>query len=214
MSATQEVKAQDVGVPVPTSVDAAINLLTSVTKQNSDAIKTIQTSVDAINAKLTKAEDVNPVAHGVTVENQQKVQDPMDVGDKVTAGNAYGQSIQANIIAPAAKDPGADTNGLQMESKAVVAKEEEEKKEEKKEEKEVEKVVTQVKKVYQYETVEAVRPRFYNKSIPERPATAYQMLKAIESGWGGKTNDPQEALTIAINKFEDGEFGTGFAVGA
>jgi hypothetical protein len=68
----------------------------------------------------------------------------------------------------------------------------------------------------EYEIVKTVRPLLKSrmgeeeKSIP----TGYQILKAISSGWNGQTSSAEDALVIAYNKLESGEFGNGLPGGA
>lgn len=186
-----------------TELDSVISMLTLVSKQNSDAISDIKKDIGKLVAKA----DANPVAQGNSMENQPKVSDPKDVGDPVVATNDYGHSTQPSINVSANQPSGTDVGGLSQE-----ANKSEDKKEEKKES--MEKANT-VKKSggYNYVTVEPFTPRFtVMKNQPDNPPTAYQVLKAIEQGWG-QTSDADESLTIAINKFEDGEFGTGFPSG-
>lgn len=204
MSSTENTKPTDTSVQKAESneLDSVIKLLTNVSTQNSESISKINEKLD----KLVKA-DANPVATGNSMENQPKVSDPKDVGDPVVATNDYGHSTQPSINVAANQSSGTDQGGLSQETNKADAE-----KKEGKEEKEVEKAKT-VKKSgnYAYVDVTPLRPRFtIMKNIPDSPPTAYQVLKAIESGWGGETRNADESLEMAINKFEDGEFGTGW----
>jgi hypothetical protein len=73
----------------------------------------------------------------------------------------------------------------------------------------------EVEKSGEYEIVKTVRPILKSHPVDSQTTvpTGYQILKAIVSGWGGKTSSAEESLTIAYNKLEAGEFGNGFPTG-
>ena len=176
---------------------------------------------------LIKEANKNPVDSGVEAENKPKTEDAKDVGDKVTAGNDVApkpSDSQASIIAPAVEDSKTDTSGLKMENKA---EDEDEKKDEKKEDvektdedekkdekKEYAKEVTKSDDGTEYEIIKTVRPILKTNQVEATAIpTGYQVLKAIISGFNGKTSSVEESLTIAYNKLEAGEFGTGLPTG-
>lgn len=174
-------------------------------------------------ALLIKEKNANPVDGGIETENKPKKEDANDVGDKVTVGNEYAPSPgdQASIIAPALEPSKTDTEGLKMENKADGEEKKEEVKEKVKEE--VKDEVTKMdehdekkdekedvkKSDSEYEIVKTVRPKVYQREEVSSIPTGYQVLKAIASGFGGKTSSIEESMVIAYNKLEDGEFGNG-----
>jgi hypothetical protein len=172
---------------------------------------------------LIKEANKNPVDSGSETENKPKTEDKNDVGDKVTIGNDIApkpSDSQASIIAPAVESSSTDKGGLKMENKADedekkdekkedVEKTDEDKKDEKKEDKEVSKSDDS-----EYEIIKTVRPILKTSQVEvSQIPTGYQVLKAIINGWNGKTSSAEESLTIAYNKLESGEFGTGLPTG-
>lgn len=191
-------------------------LLAELVRKQDSRIDLFEKRFDSLET-LIKEANVNPVDSGIEAENKPKTEDADDVGDKVTIGNEYApepSKAQASIIAPAVDTSGTDNSGLQMENKA----DEEDKKEDKKEEieKEDDKEEDDKKDIEksdsEYEIVKTVRPAGIKTDQVTAP-TGYQILKAIIGGWNGKTNSAEEALTIAYNKLNRGEFGTGWATG-
>ena len=66
----------------------------------------------------------------------------------------------------------------------------------------------------EYEIVKTVRPLLKSRGEEETTIpTGYQILKAISSGWNGQTSSAEDALVIAYNKLEAGEFGNGLPGG-
>jgi hypothetical protein len=66
----------------------------------------------------------------------------------------------------------------------------------------------------EYEIVKTVRPALKARDDESTTPTGYQILKAISGGWNGQTSSAEEALVIAYNKLENGEFGNGLPGGA
>lgn len=219
-------KTEEISEVQKSETDSVVSILAELVKSQETRIDSFEKKFDGL-AELIKEANKNPVDTGVEAENKPKTEDAKDVGDKVTAGNQVAPSPkdQASIIAPADKESKTDTSGLKMENKAeeAVEKTDDEKKDEKKEE--VEKTDDEDKKEEKkedvkksddsvYEIVKTVRPKVFQREEVKSVPTGYQILKAIEGGFDGKTSSAEEALTIAYNKLEDGEFGNGFPSGA
>jgi len=225
-----EVKKSDVQ-----SEPSVTSILAELVKKQDQRIDSFEKRFDNLET-LIKEENANPVDQGVETENKPKTEDKDDVGDKVTVGNEYApvpSDSQASIIAPALEPNKTDNEGLKMETKSNVKKndnrDEEEKKEEKKEENktvekteagdEEEKKKEKNPEMYAkaiekptdelYEIVKTVRPKIYQPEEQSSVPTGYQILKAVASGWGGKTQSAEEALTIMYEKELNGEFGNG-----
>lgn len=173
--------------------DETIALLAKLSAQHSESIDAILATQKTILAKL---EDKNPVEHGARLEEKPKESDEKDVGADTTATNDYGRSTQASIIAPAGKPSGSDHDGLSMENKQTTP--------------EVKKALDSV-----YKTVEAIRPAYGILKAEDDSVkpTAYQFLKAIDDGWGGKFKKAEDSYIEAVRRLENGEFGTGFPRG-
>ena len=92
------------------------------------------------------------------------------------------------------------------EKKEVKKESEEKKEEEKKKEEKVEKSLND--SGFTYQVVQPVRPSIIQKSFSNKP-TGYQILKAMEDGWGKKTTDANTAYEETIARLVKGEFGTG-----
>lgn len=201
---TDEIKTEQTVSDVQKSEDSTslVSLVAELVRKQDARIDSFEKRFDGLEALLKEKND-NPVDQGVEAENKPKVEGE-DVGDKVTVGNELApkpSESQASIIAPAVEESGSDKSGLQMENKADDEEKEEEKEEDKEEK--VEKSVSS-----EYEIVETVRP--ISKSVADRTyPTGYQVLKAIVGGWNGQTTSAEQALTIAYNKLNKGEFGTG-----
>jgi len=176
-------------------------------------------------ADLSKDHDVvnaNPVDGGIEKPQGVKATDPDDVGTDAKADNYIApkpSEAQADIIPPAVKEPSKDETSVTMENKADDSDEKkpEEKKEEvkkdeepkKEEEKKEETKTEEVKKADPaYKIVETVRPMIKARADNDNVPTAYQMLKAVENGFG-ETRDAAQALVIMHQKMLKGEFGDG-----
>lgn len=209
--------------------DPSLNSVIAQLLKNQEArIDTFEKRFDDL-ADLIKENNKNPVDKGIEAENKPKTADPNDVGDKVTIGNDVApvpSEAQGSIIAPSVEASSSDAPKLQMENKADDdEKKSEEKKEEKKEEvaktegeeKKPEEKKEEVKKSddSEYEFVKTVRPILKGVQYDgdTKVPTGYQILKSIVSGWNGQTSSAEEALTIAYNKMERGEFGNGLPTG-
>lgn len=172
-------------------------------------------------AELNKVVNANPVDGGIEQPQGVKATDPDDVGTDAKAKNDIApkpSEAQADIIPPAVKEPSKDETSVTMENKAddseekkpeekkeEVKKDEEPKKEEKKEETKTEEVK---KSDATYKIVETVRPMIKARADNDNVPTAYQMLKAVENGFG-ETRDAAQALVIMHQKMLKGEFGDG-----
>jgi|APSaa5957512535_1039671.scaffolds.fasta_scaffold32237_3 hypothetical protein len=201
---------------------SALSIIASLVKSQESRMDSFEKKFDGL-AELLKEANKNPVDKGDEVENQPKAADSKDVGDKVTVGNVIAPSPkdQASIIAPADKESKTDVEGLKMENKADDAdekkdekKEEVEKMDDDKDDKKDEKEDVKKSDDSVYEIVKTVRPAIYQREAAPTVPTGYQILKAIEGGFNGETSSAEEALTIAYNKLESGEFGNGFPTGA
>ena len=184
---------------------------TLIEKQNSD-IEALRKQIE----ELQKEKNQNPVDKGTEVESKPATSGE-DVGDKADAQNHVApkpSEAQASIIPPAVKPPGDDNSGLSMENKSdddekPKEKEEEMKKEEKTEEKEEKEEMKKSEPDSIYKVVETVRPLIKAREVDyTKVPTAYQMLKAVEQGFG-QTRDAEQSLILMHQKMQNGEFGTG-----
>ena len=197
---------------------------TSVTSILAQLVKAQESRIDSFEKRfdgletLIKEQNKNPVDQGVEDDTQAPaVSSPNDVGDPDKLGNTYAPSPkdQASIVPPQkGESPKTDAPSLTM---GKADGEEEDKKEEVEKTEDEDEKKEDVKKSdsSEYEIVKTVRPLLKSrmgeeeKSIP----TGYQILKAISSGWNGQTSSAEDALVIAYNKLESGEFGNGLPGG-
>jgi hypothetical protein len=196
---TEEIRKEDQTVKVDSMATVVTDLIKtkdSLILEKANKIAELEKALE----DLKKTHNQNPVDKGIENEAMPKATDADDVGDKTDAKNDIApkpSDSQASIIAPAVKEPGKDTAGLSMENKAD---EDESKKEEKKEE---------VKKANSiYKVVQTVRPIIKSHSYSAGTPSAYQMLKAVEQGFG-ETRDADRALVLMHEKMARGEFGDG-----
>lgn len=211
---TTETKSEEITSEVQKSDDSSVtSILAQLVKSQEARIDSFEKKFDDLAELIKGTQNTNPVDSGVEAQNKPKKEDANDVGDPVTAGNVLAPSPkdQPSIIAPALETSGSDTEGLKMENKA----DDEEKKEEKKDE-DVEKADDEdvkeesIKKSdSEYEIVKTVRPVLKSTQEDKTVPTGYQILKAIAGGFNGETSSAEEALTMAYNKLESGEFGNG-----
>ena len=167
-------------------------------------------------AELEKVANKNPVEGGIEQPQAIKATDADDVGTKADAKNDIApkpSEAQATIIAPAGKPSGSDNAGVSLENKSdddddkkAPAKEEEDAPAKKEEEKDMKKSDST------YKVVETVRPLIKARADYSKVPTAYQMLKAVENGFG-QTKSADQSLVIMYNKMINGEFGDGYANG-
>lgn len=176
--------------------NSEIESLISLVKSNIEAQTVLTKQVADIATQVASLKKENPVAVGLETANAPKVSDPVDVGDPVKIGNVYAESVQASIVAPAAKPSGTDSSGLQLENKADSDKKEEDKKEDVKKASDGE---------YKFEVIKAIRPERFNKTAEEIP-TGYSIIKAVESGYGHKYNTAQDVLTHTLERVFAGDF--------
>lgn len=199
---------------------------TSVTSILAQLVKAQESRIDSFEKRfdgletLIKEHNKNPVAQGVEDDTQAPaVSSPNDVGDPDKLGNTYAPSPkdQASIVPPQkGESPKTDAPSLTMGKADDEDKEDDKKAEVEKTEDEHDDKKEDVKKSdsSEYEIVKTVRPLLKSRgeevqSIP----TGYQILKAISSGWNGQTSSAEDALVIAYNKLESGEFGNGLPGG-
>ena len=199
---------------------------TSVTSILAQLVKSQESRIDSFEKRfdgletLIKEQNKNPVDQGVEDDTQApKVSSPNDVGDPDKLGNTYAPSPkdQASIVPPQkGEKPATDAPSLTM-GKADDEEEEDDKKEkiEKEDDKDEDKEDVKKSDSSEYEIVKTVRPLLKSRMGEEEQAipTGYQILKAISSGWNGKTSSAEDALVIAYNKLEAGEFGNGLPGG-
>lgn len=183
-------------------------LIAQILKQQSEQNAALLKSNAEVLEAIKKMGDSNPVDHGTSAESKPKVEDASDVGDKENNSASYAPSgkDQASIIAPAGKPSGTDSV-----AKAEDEKEDKEKKEEKPVEKaeEIQKAATD-SDGYKYEFVKAVRPKY--GLLPQTPSnspTGYQIIKAINSGFGGKYDTYEKSFIHAYENVISGAYGTG-----
>lgn len=212
----------------PEKVDSMATVVTDLIKTKDILIEKQDSDIESLNkkiAELEKTANQNPVDSGSEQKQSVKVTDADDVGTKADAKNDVApkpSEAQASIIPPAVKEPGTDSAGLSMENKAdeesdkkpeekkaeEVKKEDEKKDAPKAEEKKEEKKEYMDKSNDVYKVVETVRPIMKTREhIGEKP-TAYQMLKALENGFG-ETKNANQALVLMHQKMQSGEFGDG-----
>ena len=216
---TEEIKTDEISEIRKDSDTSIVSLLAELVRKQDSRMDSFEKEFTEVKS-LIKEANKNPVDTGVEAENKPKTEDAKDVGDKVTVGNEIApkpSESQASIISPAVDSSGTDKSGLKMENKADEDDEKEEKKDEveKADDDEKKDEKKEVEKSSEYEIVKTVRPILKSHPIDSKTKvpTGYQVLKAIVSGWGGKTSSAEEALTIAYNKLEAGEFGNGFPTG-
>ena len=225
---TQETTKTEISETVQKSDDTSVtSILASLVKAQEDRIDSFEKRFDGLET-LIKEQNKNPVDKGVEDDTQKPaVQSSNDVGDPDKLGETYAPSpkAQASIVQPQPNEVAEskdDASSLTMgksddgedkkedEKKEEVAKtEDSEDKDDKKEE---------VKKSdevdSEYEIVKTVRPALKARDDESTTPTGYQILKAISGGWNGQTSSAEEALVIAYNKLENGEFGNGLPGGA
>jgi len=197
---------------------------TSVTSILAQLVKAQESRIDSFEKRfdgleiLIKEQNKNPVDQGVEDDTQApKVSSPNDVGDPDKLGNTYAPSPkdQASIVPPQkGEKPATDAPSLTM-GKADDEEEEDDKKEKIEKEDDKDEDTEDVKKSEssEYEIVKTVRPLLKSRGEEQSIPTGYQILKAISSGWNGQTSSAEDALVIAYNKLESGEFGNGLPGG-
>ncbi len=199
---------------------------TSVTSILAQLVKAQESRIDSFEKRfdgletLIKEHNKNPVDQGVEDDTQAPaVSSPNDVGDPDKLGNTYAPSPkdQASIVPPQkGESPKTDAPSLTMGKADDEDKKEEDKEEVEKTEDHDEDKKEDVKKSEssEYEIVKTVRPLLKSRGEEETTTpTGYQILKAISSGWNGQTSSAEDALVIAYNKLESGEFGNGLPGG-
>jgi hypothetical protein len=199
---------------------------TSVTSILAQLVKAQEARIDSFEKRfdgletLIKEHNKNPVDQGVEDDTQAPaVSSPNDVGDPDNLGNTYAPSPkdQASIVPPQkGESPKTDAPSLTMGKADDEDKKEEDKEEVEKTEDHDEDKKEDVKKSEssEYEIVKTVRPLLKSRGEEETVIpTGYQILKAISSGWNGQTSSAEDALVIAYNKLESGEFGNGLPGG-
>jgi len=197
---------------------------TSVTSILAQLVKAQESRIDSFEKRfdgletLIKEQNKNPVDQGVEDDTQAPaVSSPNDVGDPDKLGNTYAPSPkdQASIVPPQkGESPKTDAPSLTM---GKADGEEDDKKEEVEKTEDEDEKKEDVKKSdsSEYEIVKTVRPLLKSRGEEETTIpTGYQILKAISSGWNGQTSSAEDALVIAYNKLESGEFGNGLPGGA
>ena len=223
MTTELETKTEEISEIQKSDDSSVTSILAQLVKAQESRIDSFEKRFDGLET-LIKEQNKNPVDKGVEDDTQKPaVEASNDVGDPDKLGETYAPSPkgQASIVQPQpaevdhSKD---DAPSLTMGK----ADEDEEKKESKKEE--VEKTEDsedekkeEVKKSdedSEYEIVKTVRPALRARDDESTTPTGYQILKAISSGWNGQTSSAEEALVIAYNKLENGEFGNGLPGGA
>ena len=218
---TTELETTEQVSEVQKSDDTSVtSILAQLVKSQESRIDSFEKRFDGLES-LIKEQNKNPVDQGVEDDTQAPaVSSPNDVGDPDKLGNTYAPSPkdQASIVPPQkGESPKTDAPSLTMGKADDDEDKEEDKKEkiEKEDDKDEDKK-EDVKKSdsSEYEIVKTVRPLLKSRgeevqSIP----TGYQILKAISSGWNGQTSSAEDALVIAYNKLESGEFGNGLPGG-
>ena len=216
---TTELETTEQVSEVQKSDDTSVtSILAQLVKSQESRIDSFEKRFDGLES-LIKEQNKNPVDQGVEDDTQAPaVSSPNDVGDPDKLGNTYAPSPkdQASIVPPQkGESPKTDAPSLTMGK----ADGEEDKKEEDKEEVEKtdedEKEDVKKSDSSEYEIVKTIRPLLKSRGEEETTIpTGYQILKAISSGWNGQTSSAEDALVIAYNKLESGEFGNGLPGGA
>ena len=200
---------------------------TSVTSILAQLVKAQESRIDSFEKRfdgletLIKEQNKNPVDQGVEDDTQAPaVSSPNDVGDPDKLGNTYAPSPkdQASIVPPQkGESPKTDAPSLTM---GKADDDDEDKKEddkkadvEKTEDEDDKKEDVKKSESSEYEIVKTVRPLLKSRGEETTTPTGYQILKAISSGWNGQTSSAEDALVIAYNKLESGEFGNGLPGG-
>ena len=198
---------------------------TSVTSILAQLVKSQESRIDSFEKRfdgletLIKEQNKNPVDQGVEDDTEvPKVSSPTDVGDPDTLGNTYAPSPkdQASIVPPQkGEKPATDAPSLTMGKADEEEEDDKKEKIEKEDDKDEDKEDVKKSDSSEYEIVKTVRPLLKSRMGEEEQAipTGYQILKAISSGWNGKTSSAEDALVIAYNKLESGEFGNGLPGG-
>ena len=216
---TTELETTEQVSEVQKSDDTSVtSILAQLVKSQESRIDSFEKRFDGLES-LIKEQNKNPVDQGVEDDTQAPaVSSPNDVGDPDKLGNTYAPSPkdQASIVPPQkGESPKTDAPSLTM---GKADGEEEDKKEEVEKTEDEDEKKEDVKKSdsSEYEIVKTVRPLLKSRMGEEEKAipTGYQILKAISSGWNGQTSSAEDALVIAYNKLESGEFGNGLPGGA
>ncbi len=215
---TTELETTEQVSEVQKSDDTSVtSILAQLVKSQESRIDSFEKRFDGLES-LIKEQNKNPVDQGVEDDTQAPaVSSPTDVGDPDKLGNTYAPSPkdQASIVPPQkGESPKTDAPSLTM---GKADGEEEDKKEEVEKTEDEDEKKEDVKKSdsSEYEIVKTVRPLLKSRMGEEQTAipTGYQILKAISSGWNGQTSSAEDALVIAYNKLESGEFGNGLPGG-
>ncbi|NIT99609.1 MAG: hypothetical protein GWN01_01290 [Nitrosopumilaceae archaeon] len=224
---TQVQKSTDVEA-VLKATEANTKAIESITKSVSETSEGLKTVTKGVEALLKKAEDANPVDHGTDKEQKPKESDPDDAGDKDKKVDSYAPKgdAQSSIDHKDNTKPGTDTvdkaeeKTYDKEDETKRNKEEVAKTDDKKEDEYKDTKKSDVRKAvspdgeYEYTIVNKARPKYDPMpSTPQNAPTAYQVLDAINKGWGGKYTSYEQSFTEAMNRLEKGEFGTGFPDG-
>tara|TARA_R100000458_G_C8272557_1_gene247420 strand:- start:1327 stop:2016 length:690 start_codon:yes stop_codon:yes gene_type:complete len=228
MTQEETTKTEEISEIQKSDDSSVTSILAQLVKAQESRIDSFEKRFDGLET-LIKEQNKNPVDKGVEDDTQKPaVEASNDVGDPDKLGETYAPSpkAQASIVQPQPQEVGdskSDASSLTMgkaddsedkkedEKKEEVAKtEDSEDKDDKKEEvkKSDEKVDSE------YEIVKTVRPALRARDDESTIPTGYQILKAISGGWNGQTSSAEEALVIAYNKLENGEFGNGLPGGA
>ena len=216
-----------------TQINKTEDLMTLLVKATTKTSESMEKLAGDVKTLITKLGDSNPVAHGPVLEAKPKQSDEQEIGDPIKAPNAYNENHQASIIHSENPQSDSDKDGLSMEHKksTKVKKEESEKESGKDDEEEevnitvnekeneggkggLKKNIKDMKKThnasgFDYVKVEAVRPAIFAKTFEGTPATGYEILKAIQSGWNGKFTDADSSMSEAYQRLSKGEFGMG-----
>ena len=210
---TTELETTEQVSEVKKSEDTSVtSILAQLVKAQESRIDSFEKRFDGLET-LIKEQNKNPVDQGVEDDTQAPaVSSPNDVGDPDKLGNTYAPSPkdQASIVPPQkGESPKSDAPSLTMGKADDEDKKEEDKKEVEKTD-EDEKEDVKKSDSSEYEIVKTVRPLLKSRGEEETTIpTGYQILKAISSGWNGQTSSAEDALVIAYNKLESGEFGNG-----
>jgi len=211
---TTELETTEQVSEVKKSEDTSVtSILAQLVKAQESRIDSFEKRFDGLET-LIKEQNKNPVDQGVEDDTQAPaVSSPNDVGDPDKLGNTYAPSPkdQASIVPPQkGESPKSDAPSLTMGKADDEDKKEEDKKADVEKTDEDEKEDVKKSDSSEYEIVKTVRPLLKSRGEEETTIpTGYQILKAISSGWNGQTSSAEDALVIAYNKLESGEFGNG-----
>ena len=198
----------------------------AVLKEISESVKKLTDSNPVAHGpdleKIPKVQDAQEAGAKTEATNaygQSRQASIVNSGNPKSSTDESGLSQETNKSAPVKKeDKEHDEEHVEKHvQKEAVKKAEKDEHEDEHEEKHVEKHIQKsseksMKKVYngvEYVKVDAIRPKIFDKQFTGTQPTAYEILKTLEGGWGGKYTDAGKAFEEFYLKLSRGEFGLG-----